>query len=130
MHRVEFRALPFLLTAFTAGVLLAQNPDLTGTWTGEATLSGSTDKDRVTLILQKSGESYNGTISTLSGLAKEAPLESVKYDASNLRFQFTANRNGREVKIKVALNLIVGRLIGAWWADDISFSPLDLAPKK
>jgi hypothetical protein len=117
----------FLLAAIEPA--LPQAPDFSGTWTGDAALPGSTEKERITLVLRKSGDTYTGTLSDTKGAAKEAALEDVTVNDVNLRFAFTITRSGREVKIKTALNAIVGRLVGGWWADDALYSPVDLAPQ-
>jgi hypothetical protein len=123
------RVLPILLLLSAAGPMPAQSTDFSGKWAGDAVMPGSAKPERITLDLRKSGDAYEGTISDTEGLAKEAVLEDVTVNDLNLRFKFTINRAGREVKIKVALNRIVGRLVGGWWADDVPFSPLDLAPQ-
>jgi hypothetical protein len=117
----------FLLAAIEPAT--AQAPDFSGTWAGDAAMPGSTEKERITLVLRKSGDTYTGTISDTKGLAKEAALEDVTVNDVNLRFAFTIRRSGREVKVRAALNAIVGRLVGGWWADDALYSPLDLAPQ-
>ena len=118
MMRRTGLVLPWIWLIPLSAVLAGQATDITGKWVGETVFMGSTDMDRVTLALEKQGDSYSGTISDSLGLIKNAPIESVRFENDNLRFKFTAAVGGREVKMRAALNLFTGRLIGAWATDE------------
>ena len=112
------RILPWVWLIPISWVLAGQAADITGRWAGETVFMGSTDHDMITLAIEKNSDTYSGTISDSLGMIKNAPIESVRFENDNLRFKFTAVVGGREVKMRAALNLFTGRLIGAWATDE------------
>jgi hypothetical protein len=128
-------ALTLFSIPLMSGLLIAQDSDISGTWIGDAAVPGSTESDRLTLILEKSGDSYSGKLSDSLGLASGAPLEDVTFINNDLRFRVSAKRGGQDIKLRVGLNFFLGRLIGFWGIPDtINNSVLDLSrqeiPKK
>ena len=99
-------------------MLAGQATDISGKWAGETVFMGSRDPDRITLVLEKKGDSYSGSISDSLGMIQNAPIENVIFVNDNLRFKFTATVAGRDVKMRAALNFFMERLVGAWSTDE------------
>jgi hypothetical protein len=124
--------LPTLWLALVPAFLFGQVADLSGTWTGEAVLPGATEKIPYTLKLQKSGDSYTGTLAATKSAAEAAALTDVRLESNVLRCKVTISSGGRELKLRVALNSFYGRLVGGWVTDEgaHAFAPLDFERSK
>lgn len=120
-------ALLILLPAISNG----QSPDLSGTWTGETTLPGSTDKIGIILDLVKKDDGYTGTIAASKDQFPKAELQDVKLVGTLLKFQFVLKLGGAQTRLRVALNSFLGGLVGGWVTDEGSyaFGPMDLDRK-
>jgi len=121
----------FLLTvglAFALGPLLGQESDLTGTWEGSTYVPDSGD-DQVTLVLQKEGEAYSGTITDSMGLANESALENAQYVDGTLTADFMIFNGSEYLKIKLTLNLSGDLLVGSWESEDGNTGTLELKRK-
>jgi hypothetical protein len=137
MKRAMILVLPVLLMTFATIKLLAQEikfADITGTWIGETNFPDSPDKDLVTLVLKKAGDSFTGTIAV--GKTKEVALANVTIeDEDTFSFEFSMTYGGNTNMVKVKLDflndkLMGRRLMGSWMRDDGSYGSLDLQPKK
>jgi len=109
-------------------------PDITGTWVGETDFPATDEKDPVTLVLKKAGDTFTGTIAVGNG--KETKLEDVKIeDEDTFSFVFSLSLGGETNLVKAKLDVISDRvignkLLGSWTTDDGSYGALDLQPKK
>jgi hypothetical protein len=119
---------------FFAGILLAQIPDISGTWVGTTDFPTTPDIDPVTLILKKAATSYTGTITVAT--AKEAALENFKIeDEDTISFTFVLLMGNDKVKVKARLDIINdkvdgNKLMGAWTMETGDYGSLDLTRKK
>lgn len=95
--------------------MVAVTSEIAGTWSGETMLSRG--PDAFTLVLARDEGAYAGTISDAAGLARETPLEDVRYANGGLTFAFTASLPNRDLRIEVTLRLEGGRLVGSWMAE-------------
>ena len=122
-----------LLTAamiFSGSPVFSQSPDLSGTWVGETVIPDVADKDQVTLVLTKEGESYSGSVTDSMGMANESPLENVKFENNTLTAEFVIFNGEENVRISMSLEVSGGRLVGEWQSEDGETGPLDLERKK
>ena len=121
----------FFLTiglALTLGPLFGQETDLTGTWEGSTYVPDSGD-DQVTLVLQKEGEVYSGTLTDSMGLANESVLENANYVDGTLTADFTIFNGSEYMKIKLTLRLSGELLVGSWESEDGNTGSLELKRK-
>lgn len=126
-------ALSILLAAlaFLASPAFSQSLDLSGTWVGETVIPDVVEKDQVTLVLVKDGESYSGSVTDSMGLAKESPLEKVKFENDTLAAEFVIFNGEEYVRITMTLTVKGERLVGEWQSEDgEETGPLDLERKK
>jgi len=132
MNRTKIAMFPALLLALTPALVFGQTSDLSGTWAGEAALPGSAEKSRFILILQKSEDSYSGTIANAKSPAATATLTDVVLERGVLKCKVTISSGGRDVKLRVALNSFYGRLVGGWVTDEgaHAYAPLDFERSK
>jgi len=98
--------------AFSLAGEKAPNP--VGTWVGELTLNdGGTTK--VTLILEKDGKGFRGTLSDETGLLPAGTkLESVSLAGHELKFSCLAGDNTGRVTVKITLKIDGDRMTGRW----------------
>jgi hypothetical protein len=112
----------------------AKFPDIAGTWVGETDFPATPEKDPVTLVLKKAGDSFTGTITV--GKGKASALENVTIeDEDTFSFIFTLTMGQDQSKVKAKLDaiddkLIGHKLIGSWAMDDGSYGTLELQPQK
>lgn len=116
--------------AFPAGPLLSQSQNLSGTWVGETVVPNAVDRDQVTLVLQKDGASYSGTVTDSMGLAKDSPLENVKFENDTLTAEFMVLNGNENVRIWMTLKVSGEKLFGNWQDGGDGTGPLDLERKK
>jgi len=115
---------------FSAGPVFSQTLDLSGTWVGETVIPDAADRDQVTLVLTKDGESYSGNVTDSMGLAKESPLEKVEFKDNTLTAEFVIFNGQEYVRIWLSLKVTGERLVGEWQSEDGDTGPLDLERKK
>ena len=121
----------FFLTiglALSLGTLFGQETDMTGTWEGSTYVPDSGD-DQVTLVLQKEGEVYSGTLTDSMGLANESVLENANYVDGTLTADFTIFNGSEYMKIKLTLRLSGDLLVGSWESEDGNTGSLELKRK-
>jgi hypothetical protein len=134
MKKATILVLSVLVMTFVAGILLAQTPDISGTWVGTTDFPTTPDIDPVTLILKKAGTSYTGTITVAT--AKEVVLENFKIeDDDTISFAFILPMGNDKVKVKARLDIISdkvdgNKLMGAWNMETGDYGGLDLTRKK
>jgi hypothetical protein len=130
MKKVMILALPAVLIALTAVLLLAQNKDLSGTWVGETVVPNSADKDGITLVLKKDGSSYSGTFSDSMGMANSVPLENVKFENDTLTFEFVISTPDFTLRVSTTLKISGEKLVGSWVTESNESGSLELSRKK
>ncbi|OGD36293.1 MAG: hypothetical protein A2V45_16080 [Candidatus Aminicenantes bacterium RBG_19FT_COMBO_58_17] len=128
MKKLMFLFFLMVALAFVLAPLFGQESDLTGTWVGSTYIADSGD-DQVTLVLQKEGEAYSGTVSDSMGMANEAKLENGKFVDGKLTGEFTIFNGSDYVKIKLTLKLNGELLVGNWESADGESGSLELKRK-
>lgn len=113
---------------FALGPLFGQDTDLTGTWEGSTFIPNSGD-DQVTLVLNKDGEAYSGTVTDSMGLANESALENTAYTDGTLSAEFTIFNGSEYMKIKLRLKLNGEFLVGGWESEDGNTGSFELKRK-
>jgi len=116
--------------AISASPAFSQSLDLSGTWVGQTVIPDVADKDQVTLVLAKEGESYSGSVTDSMGLANESPLEKVEFKDNTLTAEFVIFNGEENVRIYMTLTVKGERLVGEWQSEDGDTGPLDLERKK
>lgn len=110
--------------------VLPQNKDLAGTWIGATIVPNSPDKDIITMVIKKAGESYAGTISDSLGMVNNASLADVKFESGALNFGFVAVVDSQEIKVSVTLKISGEKLVGSWESEDGATGELEMARVK
>ncbi len=126
--RTKPRLAVFLLLA--ASSIFGQGKDPSGTWAGETIVPNSPDKDVVTMVLKKAGDSYTGTISDSLGMLKSAPLEKAKFENDTITFEFVVTVDSDQIRVSVTLKMSGQTLSGTWESDDGSKGTLEMSRTK
>jgi hypothetical protein len=122
-------ALATLILVFTAAPVLCQTQDLSGTWVGETVVPNVVDKDQVILVLKKDAGSYSGTVTDSMEMAKNSPLEDVKFENDTLTAQFVIFNGSDYVRIWMTLKVSGEKLIGSWEDGGDEAGPLEMVRK-
>ncbi len=130
MKRSVFLVLLAAVLLFSTGPVFSQSLDLSGTWVGETVIPDVADKDQVTLVLAKEGESYSGSVTDSMGMANESPLEKVEFKDKTLTAEFVIFNGEENVRITMTLTVTGDRLVGQWEDEGGETGPLDLERKK
>jgi hypothetical protein len=130
MERGAFSILLSAALMISGSPAFSQSLDLSGTWVGETAIPDVPDKDQVTLVLTKEGESYSGNVTDSMGMAKESPLEKVEFKDNTLTAEFVIFNGEEYVRILLTLKVSGERLVGQWESADGESGPLDLERKK
>ncbi len=129
MKAAHFPALLVLALLFFVAPLPSQTKDLSGTWVGDTAVPNAVDKDQVTLVLQKAGESYSGTVTDSMGMANASALENVKFENDTLTAEFMIFNGNENIRIWMTLKVTGDKLIGSWQDGGESTGPLELSRK-
>jgi hypothetical protein len=121
-------SLLLMILLCAAASTFPQTKDLSGTWTGETIVPP--DKDIVTLVLKKEGDSYSGTINDSLGMLIALPLQNVKFDGATMTFEFVVPLSGQELRVRTTLKATGEKLVGSWVAEDGSSGQLEMARAK
>jgi hypothetical protein len=132
MQRTTIVMVAALFLVLMPVLVFGQAADLSGSWAGDAALPGSAEKSRFILKLQKSEDSYSGTLADAKSPDATAILTDVRLERGVLKCKVTISSGGRDLKLRVALNSFYGRLIGGWATDEgaHAFAPLDFERSK
>ncbi len=112
--------LVLLLAAFT----FAGGPDLSGTWKGETSVDGAAVD--LTLVLNKAGDSYSGTITDSAGDSDNAEIADVKLDGNQLSFSFMINNGVENLAVQVALEVDESTMKGNWESEDGNYGSINM----
>jgi hypothetical protein len=113
-----------------AAPIFGQNKDLSGTWSGETVVPNAPDKDVITMVLKKAGDSYTGTISDSLGMLNGTPLEKVKFEKDTLIFEFIVSTGGQEIRARTTFKISGEKLVGSWETEDGATGPLEMTRTK
>jgi hypothetical protein len=113
-----------------AAPIFGQNKDLSGTWSGETVVPNAPDKDVITMVLKKAGDSYTGTLSDSLGMLNRTPLEKVKFEKDTLIFEFVVSTGGQEIRARIALKISGEKLSGSWETEDGNTGSLEMTRAK
>jgi hypothetical protein len=130
MKKALFPALLVVTLVIGAAPLHSQARDLSGTWVGETVIPNSFDKDQVTLVLEKAGASYSGTITDSMGMASQSALENVKFENDTLTAEFMVFNGGENIRIWMTLKVSGEKLVGSWQDGGDGSGPLELVRQK
>ena len=107
----------FLLLVIAACLtcpLAGQTVDLSGTWFGSTAVPNAEEKDQITLVLKKEGNSYTGTVTDSMGMLNQTPLKEVKLEKGALSFYFMVFTGESELRVDSTLKISDGKLSGTW----------------
>jgi hypothetical protein len=130
MKRSRIQALSIALLAIGTGCLygLPQAPDFSGAWSGE-TLARN-QKNILTLVFVKNGDSYSGTISDAFGRLDKVPLQDLRVDKGEMTFYFMSSSSGQEIRFETTVRLNGGKLAGTWTAETGDTGSFEMERKK
>ncbi len=106
-----------MCSVLSAGALIAQPVDLSGTWTGTSVVPNHEEKDVVTLVLKKDGDAYQGVMNDSLGMVNKAELRDLKYEDGSLMFNFTVDTGEAQLRVDATLKLTGDRLVGNWTSE-------------
>ena len=120
--------LVFLLAS--SGWMLAQEPDISGTWVGETYVPDAPDPDKLTLVFAKKEGKWTGTFSDTMGYASEASCEDIVIEGQSMSFHFDIS-DGYDVQtIYVSLRIEGDTMTGAWENEGGEGAEIKLERKK
>ena len=111
-------------------MIFGQSKDIGGTWSGDTVVPNSPDKDVITLVLKKAGESFTGTISDSLGMLNGTPLEKVTFEKDTLSFEFMVATGSEYIRARMTLKISGEKLGGSWETEDGTNGQLELARMK
>jgi hypothetical protein len=117
----------FIMLILFAGILFASVGDLSGTWIGTTSVDGT--PVTLTMVLEKSGESYSGTISDDVGFTKETKVESLELKGNEMSFYFDADNGSEYVRVTVQMTVEENSMSGVWESEDGDSGPIEMKKK-
>lgn len=120
-----------LVVAAILGVAQSVKPvDLSGTWAGFALVPPG-DMDEVTLVMEKSGKTYQGQLNDTAGMLVNAEIRDFSLEADHVTFTFDVVSGSEVLAIKADLTLDGDVLKGIWIdLQDGESNTLELTRKK
>jgi hypothetical protein len=95
----------------------AKQADISGTWEGTAEVPDAVDLDKLTMVLEKDGDSYSGTLTDTVGYANKTNLENVDFAEGKLSFSFQIFDGTSFQTIYVVLTVEGDKMSGSWEND-------------
>ncbi len=111
-------------------LVLGQSKELSGTWVGDTVVPNSTDKDIVTMVLKKAGDSYTGKVSDSLGMLNSAPLEKVTFEKDTLSCEFMVATSEQNIRVTLTLKTSGEKLVGSWVSEDGASGQIEMARVK
>ncbi len=95
---------------------LAAPADLSGTWKGQTVVDGA--DVALTLVLEKKGESYTGTVTDSAGFSKESEIRNAEFQDDTFSFVFTIFNGTDYLNVIVSMTVEGNIMRGLWESED------------
>lgn len=118
--------LSFFLLTLGYGISFCEEIDLSGKWEGTTEVPGSTEPDKLTLILEKKDGEYSGILTDSLGFAQDEEIKDAEFEDSTLTFNFTIFTGDEYMQIFVTLTVEEDKMSGYWEGEDGSSAPVEL----
>jgi len=117
------------LFASTSGFSLWLADDISGTWVGETDIPDQ-GTDELTLLLEKSGDSYTGIISDSFGMLVDVECEDLEYKDNTLTFNFSIYDGYSSMTVYITLNVEGNTMTGQWETEEGDTGEIHMAKKE
>ena len=107
LKRLEYRGYD------SSGFAFCLADDISGVWVGETEVPDQ-GPDELTLILEKAGDSYTGTISDSFGMLVDAECEDIEYNDNVLTFNFSIYDGYSSMIVYIEMNVEGDTMTGHW----------------
>lgn len=119
----------FILILLT-GIVLSQEVNLSGKWTGETTVPDEFEPDKVSLILEKTNGEYKGKVTDAFGFAMEAELQDVEFKDNQLTANFLIFTGEEYMKVYFTLTVEGDTMKGRWESEAGDSATIELHREK
>jgi hypothetical protein len=106
-----------LVLLLTFGFALGFQADISGTWVGDTEIPDQ-GVDEMTLVIEKSGESYTATISDSFGMVTDAECEDLEYKDNTLTFNISIFDGYSDMTVYITLKVDGDTMTGHWETED------------
>ena len=113
--------LALVLVAFTALAAV----DLSGTWKGKTEVDGM--EVELTMVLEKSGDTYTGKISDSAGFSDESEIRDFEFEEGKISFTFTIYNGSEYMDVTVSGQVEGDKLTGSWESEDGNSGSVEMA---
>ena len=120
MNKSRFLIFTLSLTLAAAVLFAAGAVDLSGTWKGFAENEGY--PDNVTVVLEKAGDTYTGTVTDEMGMFPNSSIQNFVVIEDTVTFEFEGNYEGTPFTLKAEMTLDEGTMKGTWTVDSLGAS--------
>jgi len=101
------------LVALSSGVVFCSADDISGTWVGETEIPDQ-GTDEMTMVLEKAGDTYTGTISDSFGMLIDAECEDLEYKDNVLTFNISIYDGYSTLTVYLTLKVEGNTMTGQW----------------
>ena len=100
-----------------SGISAAGGEDLSGVWIGHTEVPDVPEPVEMTLTLEKSGDSYIGTVSDSAGMLMDAEAEDLELDGDTLSFTLSLADEYETTLVYITLTVEDDTMTGYWEVD-------------
>jgi hypothetical protein len=103
--------------ALSSGFALSLADDISGTWLGQTEIPDQ-GTDEMTLVIEKAGDTYTGTISDSFGMLVDAQCEDLDYKDNVLSFNISIYDGYSTMTVYITLKVEGNTMTGQWETEE------------
>jgi hypothetical protein len=122
-------AFTVFIFALSSGLVFGQAEDISGTWVGETEIPDQ-GTDELTMVLEKAGDTYTGTLSDSFGMLVDTEAEDLEYKDNVLTFNFSIYDGYSSMAVYITLKVEGDTMTGQWETEEGDTGELNMVKKE
>ena len=122
-------AILVLILALSSGFAFCLADDISGIWVGETEIPDQ-GTDELTMVLEKAGDTYTGTLSDSFGMLVDTEAEDLEYKENVLTFNFSIYDGYSSMTVYITLNVDGNTMTGQWETEDGGTGEINMEKKE
>lgn len=112
--------------ALSSGLSFCLADDISGTWVGETDIPEQ-GTDELTLVLEKAGDTYTGTLNDSFGMVVDTEAEDLEYKDNVLTFNFSIYDGYSSMIVYITLKVEGDTMTGQWETEEGETGEINMA---
>jgi hypothetical protein len=117
------------IVALSSSLVFCLADDISGTWLGETEIPDQ-GTDELTLVLEKAGDTYTGTLSDSFGMLMDTEAEDLEYKDNVLTFNFSIYDGYSSMTVYITLKVEGDTMTGQWETEEGETGEINMVKKE